>query len=91
MVMSTLLKYWQGMLQMVKDELESMSYDWQMYIMHTMMDEQKKLEKKLNKIRQGHIWRNSTENQRGGACKEIKHRCNDIKHQHFFSNLREKR
>jgi hypothetical protein len=44
----------------------------------------KKLEKELNKIGVGHIWRNPTENQRGTVCKEVKGRCDD---RNFFANL----
>jgi hypothetical protein len=88
-VMSTLVKYWQRILQMDKDDLVRVCYDWQ--INNAQYDGwEKKLEKELNKIGLGHIWRNPTENQRDAVCKEVKGRCNDIERQHFFANLSEK-
>jgi hypothetical protein len=75
---------------MDKDDLVRLCYDWQ--INNVQYDGwAKKLEKELNKIGLGHIWRNPTENQRGTVRKEVKERCNDIKRQNFFANLSEKR
>jgi hypothetical protein len=52
--MSTLVKYWQRILQMDKDDLVRVRYDWQ--INNAQYDSwAKKLEKKLNKIGLGHI------------------------------------
>jgi hypothetical protein len=48
----------------------------------------KKLEKELNKIGLGHIWRNPAENQRGTVCKEVKERCNDIERRNFFCKFK---
>jgi 1,2-phenylacetyl-CoA epoxidase catalytic subunit len=53
-VISTLVKYWQRILQMDKDDLVSMRYDWQ--INNAQYNGwAKKLEKKLNKIGLGRI------------------------------------
>jgi hypothetical protein len=76
-VMSTLVRYWQRILQMDKDDLVRVCYDWQ--INNAQYDGwAKEFEKELNKIRLGHIWRNPTENQRGTECREVKGRYNDI-------------
>jgi hypothetical protein len=70
-VMRTLVKYWQRILQMDRNELVRVCYDWQ--IGNVQYDGwAKKLEKELNKRGLGHIWQNPTENQRGRVCKEIK-------------------
>jgi hypothetical protein len=89
-MMSTLMKYWQRILQMDKDELVRVYYDCK--INNVQYDSwAKKLEKEVNKIGLGHIWQNPTKNQRGKTCKEIEERCNDIEQQNFFAILREKR
>jgi hypothetical protein len=89
-VMITLVKCWQRILQMDKNDLVRVCHDWQ--INNAQYDGwAKKLEKELNQIGLGHIWRNPTENQRGTVCKEVKERCNDIERQIFFANLSEKR
>jgi 1,2-phenylacetyl-CoA epoxidase catalytic subunit len=63
-VMSTLVKYWQRILQMDKDELVRVCYDWQINnVQYNSWT--KKLEKELNKIGLGHIWQNPTKNQWG--------------------------
>jgi hypothetical protein len=86
-VMSTLVKYWQRILQMDKDDLVRVCYDWQ--INNAQYNGWgKKLEKELNKIGLEHIWRNPNENQRGTICKEVKERCNDIERQHFFRKFK---
>jgi hypothetical protein len=83
-VMSTLVKYWQRILQMDKDDLVRVCCDWQ--ITNAQYDGwAKKLEKELNKIGLVHILRNPT------VCKEVKGRCNDIKKLIFSANLSGKR
>jgi hypothetical protein len=52
--MNTLVKYWQRILQMDKDDLVRVCHDWQ--INNEQYDGwAKKLEKELNKIGLGHI------------------------------------
>jgi hypothetical protein len=90
--MSTLMKYWQRILQMDKDELVRVCYICSWLINNVQYDTcAKKLEKELNKIGLGHVWQNSTKNQRSRVCKEIKQRCNHVKWQNVFTNFREKR
>jgi 1,2-phenylacetyl-CoA epoxidase catalytic subunit len=86
-VMITLVKNWQRILQMDKDDLVRVCYDWQIHNVQ-YGGWAKKLEKELNKIGLEHSWQNPTENQRGTVCKEVKERCNDIE-RHFFTDLRE--
>jgi hypothetical protein len=74
---------------MDKDDLVRVCYDWQINNVH-YDGWAKKLEKELNKTGLGHIWWNTTKNQRGTVCKEVKERCNDIERQNFFANLEEK-
>jgi hypothetical protein len=86
-VMCTLVKYWQRILQMDKDDLVRVCYDWQ--INNAQYDGwAKKLEKDLNKIGLGHTWWNPTKNQRGTVCKEVKDRCNYIERQNFFHEFK---
>jgi hypothetical protein len=85
-VMSTLVKYWQRILQMDKDDLVRVCYDWQINAQYDGWE--KKLEKELNKIGLGHIWQNPAENQRGAVCKEVKERCFDIERQNFFCKFK---
>jgi hypothetical protein len=68
-VMSTLVKYWQRILQMDKDDLVRVCYDWQINNVH-YDGWAKKLEKELNKTGLGHIWWNTTKNQRGKKVKK---------------------
>jgi hypothetical protein len=69
-VMSTLVKYWQRIFQREKDDLVRVCYNWQ--INNALCDGwAKELEKEINKIGLGHIWRNPTENQRGTICNDI--------------------
>jgi 1,2-phenylacetyl-CoA epoxidase catalytic subunit len=86
-VMITLVKYWQRILQMNKNDLVRVCYDWQ--INNVQYDGwAKKLEKGLNKIGLGHIWRNPTENQRGTVCKEVKESCSDTYRHNFFRKFK---
>jgi uncharacterized lipoprotein YmbA len=58
-------------LQMDKDYLVRVCYDWQ--INNAQYDVwANKLEKELNKVGLWHIWQNLTESQRGTVCKEVK-------------------
>jgi hypothetical protein len=76
-VMSTLVKYSQRILQMDKEDLVRVCYDWQ--INNAQYDGwAKTLKKELTKIRLVHIWRNPTKNQRDTVCKELRERCNGI-------------
>jgi 1,2-phenylacetyl-CoA epoxidase catalytic subunit len=86
-VMSTLVKYWQTILQMDKDDLVRLCHDWQ--INNAQYDGwAKKLVEDINKTGLRHIWRNPTENQRGTVCKEVKVRCNDIERQFLFCKFK---
>jgi hypothetical protein len=81
-VMSTLVRYSLRILQMDKNDLVRVCYDWQ--INNAQYDGwAKSLKKELNKIGLMHIWRNPTKNQRDTVCKELKERCNVIERQYF--------
>jgi hypothetical protein len=72
-----LVKYWLRILQMDKEELVMVCYEWQVNNLE-FGSWAKKSSEQLRKIRLGYIWQDRRENNVSGICKKIKERCNNI-------------
>jgi hypothetical protein len=72
-----LVKYWLRTLQMDKEELIRVCFEWQ--VNNFEFDSwASKLSEQLSKIGLGFFWHDVSVNTVSGICKKIKERCNDI-------------
>jgi hypothetical protein len=88
-VLCLAVKYWLRTLQMDKEELVRVCYEWQ--VNNFQFDSwASKLNEQLSKIGLGYIWHDLSVNTVSGICKIIKERCNDIERQNLFAKIKEK-
>jgi hypothetical protein len=88
-VLCLAVKYWLRTIQMDKEELVRVCFEWQ--VNNLEFDSwASKLNKQLSKIGLGYILHDLSVNIVSGICKKIKERYNDIERQNLFSKIKEK-
>jgi hypothetical protein len=87
-VLCRAVKYWLRTLQMDKEELVRVCFEWR--VNNFEFDSwASKLNEQLNKIGVGYIWHGLSVNNVSGIFKKIKERCNDIEGQNLFAKIKE--
>jgi hypothetical protein len=86
-VLCLAVKYWKRTLQVDKEELVRVCYEWQ--VNNLEFDSwTRKLSKQLSKIGLGYVCQNLRVNTGSGICKKIKERFNDIERRIYLQTLK---